>query len=344
MRSYAAAGLLAILLVLSGSEEIAQAAATYTPTFNRDIRPIFSENCYACHGPDKNTRKAKLRLDNPESAYQERDGAYAIVPGKPDESELVAHISSTDPEEIMPPPKSGKKLSAAQITLLKDWIAAGAKYETHWSYLPVRRPDVPAVKNNNWPINPIDNFILARLEKENLEPSDEADGRTLIRRLSFDITGLPPNVDEAKKFKNSSASQSYKSLVRDLLASPHYGERMAMHWLDLVRYADTVGYHGDMTYSVWPYRDYVSKRSTAICDSTNSRANNWRAIFCQVRPVSKKWRPDIIASIASAPRAGFRIRNIWRSTRRIGSEQPLQSGWAARLVVRSATITSSIRS
>src|SRR6267143_5740995 len=159
---------IATLVVASGIwsfPALGQTAAFPQPAFNRDIRPILSDNCYACHGPDKNMRKANLRLDRAEDAYADRDGKRPIVPGKADESELVRRITSSDPEEVMPPPKSGKKLSAAQVNLLKEWITEGGKYELHWAYQSPRRPSVPAVGNSVWPINPIDNFVLARLEK-----------------------------------------------------------------------------------------------------------------------------------------------------------------------------------
>ena len=230
---------------------------TNSVRFNRDVRPIFSENCYACHGPDKNARKAKLRLDSPEDPFADHEGTIPIIPGKPDESELWTRISSADPEEVMPPPKPGKKLTPQQIQTLREWIAQGARYEGHWAFSPPARPALPENKNVSWCRNPIDNFILARLEKEALTPSPEADRRTLIRRVCFDLTGLPPEPAQAHAFMQSRDPAAYEKLVDLLLASPHYGERMAVYWLDLVRYADTVGYHGDMTYSVWPFRDYV---------------------------------------------------------------------------------------
>jgi len=228
------------------------------PTFNRDIRPILSDNCYACHGPDKNARKAKLRLDNADGgAFAEKEGKYPLVPGKPQESELLKRITSTDPEEVMPPPKTGKKLSAQQIATIREWIAAGAKYEAHWAYIAPRRAAIPQVKTPEWPINPVDYFILARLEQEGLHPSPEADRRTLARRLSFDLDGLPPRPEQVEVFEKSKESDAYTKLVNSYVNSPHFGERMAVHWIDLVRYADTVGFHGDNPVSVWPYRDYV---------------------------------------------------------------------------------------
>jgi mono/diheme cytochrome c family protein len=230
--------------------------------FNRDIRPILSDKCFSCHGPDSTSRKARLRLDTEEGAKKDRGGYHAVVPGKPDQSEVIARITSKVKKERMPPIKSGKELSAKEIDLLRVWIAQGAPYQQHWSYAPLGRPDPPPVKNQAWPQGDIDRFILARLEAQGLSPSPEADKVTLIRRLYFDLTGLPPTPAEVDEFVRESAAKpeaAYEKLVDRLLASPHFGERMAIYWLDLVRYADTVGYHGDQEHHISPYRDWVIK-------------------------------------------------------------------------------------
>ena len=221
--------------------------------FNRDIRPILSNHCLACHGPDANKRKAKLRLDVREVAIEKR----AIIPGKVDASELIKRVLHSDPEERMPPAKTKKPLTAGQIELLERWIASGAKYERHWAWIPPVRPQLPATEKSGWEKNGIDAFSLARMEKEKLAPSLEASKRTLIRRLSFDLTGLPPNRKEVAAFLADDSPRAYEELVARLLASPRYGERMAQHWLDLARYADSDGYHDDTTRAMWPYRDYV---------------------------------------------------------------------------------------
>ncbi|MBM3824080.1 MAG: DUF1553 domain-containing protein, partial [Verrucomicrobia bacterium] len=226
-----------------------------SPRFNRDIRPILADACYACHGPDGNTRKADLRLDHAEGAARIKEGRQAIVPGNPQASELLRRLRTEDPDDAMPPVKTGKKLTAAQIDLIEQWIKAGARYESHWSFVPVVRPELPGPAPSSG--NPIDHFIEDKLRREGLGLSPEADRRTLIRRLSFDLTGLPPSAEEVDRFVRSRDARAYERLVGRFLASPHYGERMAMPWLDLVRYADTIGYHGDVPYSVWPYRDYV---------------------------------------------------------------------------------------
>jgi hypothetical protein len=228
-----------------------------TIDFNRDIRPIFSENCYACHGPDKNKRKGHLRLDSKDGIFSEHNGLPTVVPGKPDSSELFRRVTTTDDTERMPDPKSGKHLAPRQIALLKKWIEQGAVWKGHWAYLKVVRSTEPTVDQPGIIHNPIDRFILAKIKEAGLTPSPEADRVTLIRRLSFDLLGLPPTRAEVEAFVNDTRPDAYEQLVDRLLASPHYGERMAMYWLDLVRYADSIGYHSDNPMHVSPYRDYV---------------------------------------------------------------------------------------
>jgi len=226
--------------------------------FNRDVRPILSSRCFSCHGPDAGHRKAKLRLDLEEGSRADLGGRQAIAPSKPDESELVARIISTDDTERMPPPR-GEALSANEIAVLRKWIEQGAAYQPHWAYLPPKRPAIPTVKDTKWAKNEIDRLLLARWEAESIAPSPGADIVTLTRRLAFDLTGLPPTVEDVAAFAESSDRRAYEKLVDRLLASPHFGERMAMYWFDLVRYANTVGYHGDQEHAINPYRDYVVK-------------------------------------------------------------------------------------
>jgi hypothetical protein len=218
--------------------------------FNRDVRPILSENCFACHGFDANKREADLRLDT-------RDGVAAAVKGSKTQDNLAKRISSADPDEMMPPPDSGKTLTAHQKAILARWVEQGAEYKGHWSYLKPARPTVPDVDQPGFVRNPVDKFVLAKLKEHNFTPSPEADRVTLIRRLSFDLTGLPPTPQDVKAFVEDKSPDAYEKLVDKLLASPAYGERMAAYWLDLVRYADTIGYHSDNPQNVWPYRDYV---------------------------------------------------------------------------------------
>lgn len=218
--------------------------------FNRDVRPILSENCFACHGFDAPARKADLRLDT-------KEGLAAAVKGSKTQHDFLTRIKSVDAGEMMPPPESGKSLSVRQKAVLAEWVRQGAEYKGHWSFLKPSRPTVPTAEQPGFTRNAIDRFVLAKLKEHGFAPSPEADRVTLARRLSFDLTGLPPTPEQVKAFSADSAPDAYEKLADRLLASPAYGERMAAYWLDLVRYADTIGYHSDNPMNVWPYRDYV---------------------------------------------------------------------------------------
>jgi hypothetical protein len=226
--------------------------------FNRDVRPILSDTCFACHGPDSAKRKAGLRLDTQEGALgKRRRGGPVVVPGKPDRSELYLRITSTDETERMPPPRAHRRLTARQVEVIRRWIAQGAKWQKHWALIPPVRPAVPPVKQRAWPRNPVDAFILARLEGEGLAPSGEAERTTLIRRVTLDLTGLPPTPAEVDAFLADKRPGAYERVVDRLLASPRYGERMVLEWLDAARYADSNGYQTDRTRTLWPWRDGV---------------------------------------------------------------------------------------
>ena len=226
--------------------------------YNRQIRPILSNNCFKCHGPDAAERQAELRLDLRDQALAPAEsGSPAIVPNKPESSPLVSRIFATKKSLLMPPPKSNKSLTAAEKQLLKNWIAQGAPYQTHWSFQPPKRPALPIVKLTSWPRNPIDQFILAKLEAEGLSPSPEADKPTLIRRLALDLTGLPPSLPEIDAFLADNRPDAYDRLVNRLLDSPHFGERMALDWLDAARFADTHGFHIDSGRDMTQWRDWV---------------------------------------------------------------------------------------
>ncbi|MBI5689374.1 MAG: DUF1553 domain-containing protein [Verrucomicrobia bacterium] len=231
------------------------------PDFNRDIRPILSNHCFQCHGPDDDKRKGGqkgLRLDTAEGALADLGGgAFAVVPGKPDQSELVKRLITADADEVMPPPKTGKKLAAAEIELLKRWIAGGASYARHWSYEQPRRPELPSVRHPAWVRQPVDRFILAQLERAGLQPQPEADRHTLARRVALDLTGLPPTPAEVRAFVADPAPEAYERFVDAQLAKPAFGEHWARAWLDLARYADSKGYADDQPRSIWAYRDYV---------------------------------------------------------------------------------------
>ncbi len=237
------------MLVLVGCVFAASAAGAVPErlTYNRDIRPILSDNCFACHGPDAKNRQGDLRLDVREDAV----AAGAIVPGEPRKSGLVERIVATDPDTVMPPPHAHKKLDAGQKQILARWIAEGAEYQKHWAYEPPVKPPIPAGADA------IDHLVEARLARLGLAAAEEADRRTLIRRLSFDLVGLPPDPADVEAFVRDAAPDAYGRLVDRLLASPHYGERMAVGWLDVVRFADTIGYHSDNPRNIWPYRDWV---------------------------------------------------------------------------------------
>ncbi|HEY6546388.1 MAG TPA: DUF1549 domain-containing protein [Vicinamibacteria bacterium] len=228
-------------------------------SFNRDVRPILADNCYACHGPDRNNRQMGLRLDREEPAKARlATGHLAIVAGRPDESEILKRI--LDPEEArrMPHVSSGKpRLGDGQVATLRRWIEEGAEWEVHWSYIPPTRPTPPPVKRVAWTSGAVDAFVLQHIEAEGLNPSPEASRRDLLRRLSFDLTGLPPTPEEARTFESDRREGAYERQVDRLLASPRFGERMAAYWLDLVRYSDSVGYHSDNFRPMWRYRDWV---------------------------------------------------------------------------------------
>ncbi|MEX0978944.1 MAG: DUF1549 domain-containing protein, partial [Pirellulales bacterium] len=241
-----------VLVLVSFS---ARARAEETIGYNRDIRPILADNCFACHGPDSAARKAELRLDKREVAVD----MGAITPGKPEASELIARITAEDLEQRMPPATTHKTLSAEQKQLLARWIASGAEYQPHWSYIAPVRPPAPAVKDRAWLRNAIDDFILARLEAEGLVPAPEADRRTLARRVTLDLTGLPPEPADVEAFVADAAPDAYERLVDRLLTSSRWGEHRGRHWLDVARYADTHGIHFDNFREMWSYREWVVK-------------------------------------------------------------------------------------
>jgi hypothetical protein len=258
---------LAILLILLiGLDARGGEQADRPVDFNREIRPILSNRCFACHGPDAGKRKGvakPLRLDTEAGAFEDLGGYSAIVRGKPEESELIQRIRSEDPNEVMPPPRHAQKLPAAEIERITRWIEQGAPYARHWSYVKPSRPELPEVKTPAWPRNAVDRFILARAEKEGLAPSPEADRQTLIRRVSLDLTGLPPTPEEVDSFLKDEAPDAYEKLVDRLLARPSYGEHAARLWLDLARYADSSGYADDPARTIWAYRDYVIRSFNA---------------------------------------------------------------------------------
>ncbi|MBX2850853.1 MAG: DUF1553 domain-containing protein [Phycisphaeraceae bacterium] len=264
-------GLLTLVLFACGEAGTATQGPVITPavdkpaaqpgeklSYNRDIRPILSDKCFACHGPDKAAVAADLRLDTPEDG-DDYDGAYlAIAPGDPNDSELVTRIRTDNPKLVMPPPSAKNGLTEEEKEKLVRWIEQGAEYEDHWSFVPLsERVEQPAVKNEAWVRDPIDRFVLARLEAEGIGPSKEATRERWLRRVSYDLTGLPPTDAELAAFLSDASGDAYEKVVDRLLASPHYGERMAVPWLDMARYADTYGFTVDGFRATWPWRDWV---------------------------------------------------------------------------------------
>lgn len=224
--------------------------------FNRDVRPILSDACFACHGPDSGHRQADLRLDTQQDLFRTVDGVSIVDQNTPDNSEILKRIYSTDPDVVMPPPDGGRILTAQEKATIDQWVKGGAQWKGHWAYIPPARPQVPAVDVGPTG-NDIDRFVQAELNKRNVSPVAKADPTTLIRRLSLDLTGLPPSPSSVAAFRNDSSAKQWTAYVDELLASPHYAERMTAFWLDLVRYADTNGIHGDNHRDVWMYRDWV---------------------------------------------------------------------------------------
>ena len=257
----------------AGAPQKSHASKARPIVFNRDVRPILSENCFFCHGPDPKTREADLRLDTLEGSRADLGGYVAINPGDLKTSEVWARVTSNDPDTKMPPPDSRKQLTAKEIDILRRWIDQGAEYQEHWSFMPLASPPLPQPKDSAWARNAIDLFIRDAQERaaderadvgaRQVQPSPPADPVTLVRRVSFDLTGMPPTPGEVQRFLSDERPGAYERLVDRLLASPRFGERLAIYWLDLVRYADTVGYHGDQDHNAAMYREYVIRAFNA---------------------------------------------------------------------------------
>ncbi|MFM7099905.1 MAG: DUF1549 domain-containing protein, partial [Verrucomicrobiota bacterium] len=246
------------MLMLGPTVFPAAAAGPEEIRFSRDVLPLLSDHCFSCHGPDEKGRQGGLRLDTLEGARGAgKSGQVAVVPGRPAESELLRRVLNTDPDDRMPPPRANKPLSAAQVDLLRRWIEGGAPWGRHWAFEPPVRPTPPAVQDPAWPRQPLDAFVLARLEREGLAPAPEAAPATLVRRVSLDLTGLPPSPDAADGRAGGAKVPAYEQWVDRLLASPRFGERMAWEWLEAARYADSNGYQGDGERTMWPWRDWV---------------------------------------------------------------------------------------
>jgi hypothetical protein len=263
--AYYLLGILAVSVVFlqSCGNSTTQATQEQIPdvvSYNFDIRPILSDKCLACHGPDANKRQAGLRLDDPESAFKalkEHPGVHALVAGKPQQSEVFLRITTKDTSKLMPPISSNLKLSSHEIDLIEKWIKQGAKYEKHWAFVAPRKPALPEIKDKEWPKNEIDYFILSKQEQKGFSPNEEADKERLLKRLSLDLVGLPPTLKMMDSFLADKSPNAYEKVVDELLQNPAYGEKMAVYWLDLARYADSHGYQDDGYRTQWPWRDWV---------------------------------------------------------------------------------------
>jgi len=312
--------------------------------FDRDVKGILSDNCFKCHGPDDKDRKEELRLDLREQLFAKRGDHFTVVPGKPGESELFKRIVSDDEFAKMPPPDSGKTLTKKQIDIIRKWIAQGAEWKGHWAYTSVKRPAVVNVKRPGFVRNEIDRFVLGSLNRKRVAPANEADRITLIRRLSFDLTGLPPTTAQVTDFLADKSDGAYEALVDRLLRSPHFGERMALYWLDQVRYADTGGYHSDNHRDVWLYRDYVIKSFNENLPSINSPSNNWQVICCPNQH-DGNGSPRVTTGCSKRLRkVARRGKNIRQNTTLTVCGTFRKSGWPRPWDARNAITTSSTRS
>ena len=244
----------------SSTSQVAQEQIPDSISYNFHVRPILSDKCFICHGPDANKREADLRLDIAEEAYKalkDKPSAHALVPFKPLASELFLRISSQDSSQLMPPKSSNLKLTAHEIAVIEKWIKQGAKYERHWAFTPPKSHQIPKVENKEWAKNEIDYFILQKLEQKGIKPNEQADKERLLKRVSLDLTGLPPDMETMNRFMADNSNNAYEKVVESLLQRPAYGEKMALHWLDVARYADSHGYQDDNYRSQWPWRDWV---------------------------------------------------------------------------------------
>lgn len=244
----------------NGGASVSNQTVPQVIDYNFHVRPILSDKCFVCHGPDVNQRKADLRLDTEDGAFsalKDYDNRFALVKGKPHESEAYVRMTSEDSTEMMPPPESNLKVSEYEIKVIKKWIEQGAEYKPHWAFVPPVKPELPLVKDTEWLENEIDHFVLKKIEETSLSPNPMADKARLLKRVSFDLTGLPPTLEMQEAFMGDDSEMAYEKVVDELLANKHFGEKMAVHWLDVARYADSHGYQDDGLRTMWPWRDWV---------------------------------------------------------------------------------------
>lgn len=263
LRHFTLISLVSVVVLASCSEKESEADVLTTGnqiSYNFHVRPILSDNCFACHGPDENKRESGLRLDNAEGAYaalKENPGAHAIVPGKPEASEIIKRVNSTEKAEMMPPPESNLKLSESEKETLKKWVKQGAEYQPHWAFVPPAKTETPKISDPEWSNNEIDNFVMAKLDHLGLKPNEPAEKMILLKRLSLDLTGLPPTEELMQSYAADNSEDATEKIIDRLLDSPTFGERMAVLWMDISRYSDSYGYQDDNIRTQWPYRDWV---------------------------------------------------------------------------------------
>ena len=296
--------------------------------FNRDIRPILSSNCFICHGPDAADRKADLRLDTREGAVRLNDGVRAINPDKLADSEFLHRILSDDEDEVMPPPESHKVLSAEQKSLLRQWVLSGAEYRDHWAFVPPAKDNVPNTENKGRVHNPIDSFILDRLVKSGLKQSGEADRRTLIRRVTYDLTGLPPSPGDVEAFVNDQSPQAYEKVVDRLLGMERYGERMALAWMDAARYGDSSVMHADGPRDMWAWRDWVIDAYNSNMPFDRFTTEQLAGDLCRMQRLPSGWPPALTATTPPRMKVVPSRRNCGLNMSSTVSRQPPMSGWA----------------
>jgi hypothetical protein len=275
-------------------------------SYNFNIRPILSDKCYKCHGPDASKRQAGLRLDDPVSAFKalkDDPNAHVLVPGSPEMSELFRRISTNDTSDMMPPASSNlKRLTPHEVDLVKKWIKQGAKFEKHWAFVPPKAWPAPEVKDKEWPKNTIDYFILNKQEQYGLKPNPEADKERLLKRVSLDLTGLPPSLDLMDRFLADKSPNAYEKVVDELMKSPAYGEKMTLHWLDVARYADSHGYQDDNYRTQWPWRDWVIHAFNE--NLPYDKFVSWQlAGDLMPAPKNNCWQPALTATIKLPKRA-----------------------------------------
>ena len=311
-------------LVLSIQADSAGSAIRY----NKDVLPILSKHCFACHGPDKQQRKADLRLDTKDGLFATLDGKAVVSPGSPESSSLVERIQTHDPDDLMPPPESKNPMTQDQINLLIEWVRQGAEWEGHWAFVAPMTPDLPLVNQSEWVRNPIDRFVLSKLETKGLTPNEEADRATLIRRVAFDLTGLPPSPAEVEAFEENTDPSAYEQMVDDYLNSQKFGERMALAWMDLARYGDSSVYHADGPRYMWLWRDYVINAYNdnkpfdqftieQLAGEQIPNANTWQKV---ASGFNRNHEPPTKAAPSR--------RNIGWNTSWTGSRPPAWCGWA----------------